>query len=72
MHLGKVILMLALGATFVHLGELLRLDGSSPWRPWWIAGLAAGAGLLSGLGLGEAALLAAGAGAAVALQSSAG
>jgi len=86
MHLGKLVLMVALGATFAYLGWLLRLDDtlkppsrerrdgyrSSPWRAWWIAVLGAGAGLLSGRGLGEAALLAAAVGAAVTLRSSPG
>lgn len=85
MHLGKIILMLALGATFVHLGALLRADGTlnplsrrrgdayrSLLRAWWIPALAAGAGLLIGLSLGEAAALAGGVGAALATDSSPG
>lgn len=64
--------MLALGVTFAQLGAMGRRDETAvsrvregrkddrgPLRRWWIAALAAGAALLSGLGLDHAVVLAA-------------
>ena len=71
-HLGEVVLMLALGVTFAQLGEIGRRDETAasrmregreedrePRPRWWIAALAAGGALLSGLGIHHALALAA-------------
>ena len=81
-HLGEVVLMLALGVTFVQLGAIGRRDETAvprmregrkderePLRRWWIAALAAGGALLSGLGLDHAVVLAAAVAVATALIS---
>jgi len=80
--LGEVVLMLALGATFMQLGAIGRSDESAvprtregreddrkPSCRWWIAVLAAGGALLSGLGLEHAVVLAAAVAMATALAS---